>query len=147
LKKTVLVLAAAIILLGTIVVIRTSKLGTKQGEVTPVQGVEVDPTVLAERLGEALRIPTVSPEDPTKTNGEAFLQLRQLFEENYPNVHSSLMREVVSDYSLLFTWPGRDKSLRPIILMAHMDAVRVDPVTETEWTRPPFSGAVVRGHS
>ncbi len=144
-KKSVLVLAIALILLGTLVVVRTAQFGTQQSEIAPVQGIEVDPAVLAERLGQALRIPTVSAQDPTKTNGDTFLALRRLFEKNYPRVHASLVREVVSDYSLLFTWPGKDQSLKPIILMAHMDAVRVDPVTESEWTHPPFSGAIADG--
>ena len=118
---------------------------TQQSEIEPVQGIEVDPAVLAERLGQALRIPTVSAQDPTKTNGDTFRALRRLFERNYPRVHTSLVREVVSDHSLLFTWPGKEQSLKPIILMAHMDAVRVDPVTGSEWTHPPFSGAIADG--
>jgi carboxypeptidase PM20D1 len=92
-----------------------------------------------------LRIPTVSHEDPTQTNGETFLELRRLFEKNYPLVHARLKREIISDYSMLFTWAGEDDSLQPMILVGHMDAVRVDPVTESEWTQPPFSGAVTDG--
>ncbi len=83
-KKSVLVLVTAIILLGTVVVVRTAQVGTQQSEIAPVQGIEVDPAVLAERLGQALRIPTVSAQDPTKTNGDTFLALRRLFEKNYP---------------------------------------------------------------
>lgn len=144
-KKIILVFVAALVLLVTVAVVRTARLEATPESIETVQDIEVDSVVLAERLGQALRVPTVSHEDPTRTNGEVFLELRRLFEKNYPLVHANLKREVVSDYSLLFTWPGQDESLRPIILMGHMDAVRIDPVTENEWTHPPFSGAVAEG--
>lgn len=44
----------------------------------------------------------------------------------FPRAHAALAREVVSAYSLLCTWQGRDESLAPALLMAHQDVVLVD---------------------
>jgi carboxypeptidase PM20D1 len=63
----------------------------------------------------------------------------------FPRVHSTLTREVVAGYSLLYTWPGKDPKLAPILLMSHQDVVPVEPGTEKGWTHPAFSGDVADG--
>jgi carboxypeptidase PM20D1 len=63
----------------------------------------------------------------------------------YPEVHSSLKREIVNAYSLLYTWEGRDTSLKPILISAHIDVVPVEPGTEDDWDYPPFSGEIADG--
>ena len=60
-------------------------------------------------------------------------------------MHAGLRREVVGGYSLLYTWPGADPRLPPVLLMGHMDVVPVEPGTEARWARPPFSGALQGG--
>ena len=37
-----------------------------------------------------------------------------------------------------------DPSAKPILLMAHMDVVPVEPGTESSWTHGPFSGDVAK---
>src|SRR5439155_10228031 len=58
----------------------------------------------------------------------------------------ALKREIISDYSLLYTWQGQDLSLEPVILLAHMDVVPVQPGSERTWTQPPFDGVVWNGY-
>ena len=96
------------------------------------------------RLSEALRIPTVSI---TETHGdpEAFRRLHALLEGSFPRVHETLERSTVNEHSLVFRWAGSDPTLKPILLLAHMDVVPVEPGTEGDWGQPPFSGAVVDG--
>ncbi len=62
-----------------------------------------------------------------------------------PLAHASLERELIGAGSLLYTWPGSDPSLSPLVLMGHLDVVPVDPGTEGEWTHPPFEGVVSDG--
>jgi carboxypeptidase PM20D1 len=61
-------------------------------------------------------------------------------------VHATLTREIVNDYSLLYTWKGTDTNLKPILLLAHMDVVPVDSGTENKWTHPPFAGRISDGY-
>lgn len=57
----------------------------------------------------------------------------------YPKLHSTsfVKRELVANYSLLYTIKGSDASLKPYMLCAHLDVV---PVELDKWTVPPFDG-------
>jgi carboxypeptidase PM20D1 len=54
--------------------------------------------------------------------------------------------EIVADYSLLYTLPGSDTSLPPILLLAHQDVVPVEAGTEDDWEAPPFAGEILDGY-
>lgn len=108
--------------------------------------VEVDGQSVAERLGLAVQLKTISFHDPKKVDGNAFLGLHRLFQTLYPQVHAKLTREIINDYSLLFTWEGKDPSLKPIMLTSHLDVVPADESEEGGWTHPPFSGEVADGY-
>lgn len=99
----------------------------------------------AERLGEAIRFPTVSRGDPASTDLAAFRGLHDWLTRTYPGVHANLDRQVVDDLALLYTWTGEDTSLPPVLLAAHLDVVPVDERGEADWPHPPFSGAVADG--
>ncbi len=99
-----------------------------------------------ERLAAALRFPTVSHQDPGRFDPEPFQALHAFLEESFPRVHSALRREVVADYSLLYTWQGSDPSLQPLLLTAHLDVVPVPEGTEDSWEQPPWSGVIVDDH-
>ena len=69
-----------------------------------------------------------------------------------PAKHASLKRprgtvaaRSSMSHSLLFTWKGTDETAKPMLLMAHMDVVPVEPGTESSWTHGPFSGDVADG--
>lgn len=94
-------------------------------------------------LRQAVRLKTISHEDETKVDVEAFLALHRLLEEQYPLVHTHLERELISDLSLLYTWPGSDPDARSMIVMAHQDVV--DAPEPESWEHPPFSGAEAGG--
>ena len=110
-----------------------------------VEALETDPVqadVIAEHLAAALRLQTVSDLDRSRINLAAFCTLHDLLEQLYPRVHAVLERELVNEYSLLYTWKGRAPELAPVMLLAHQDVVPVDPDTREEWTHPPFDGMV-----
>jgi len=99
----------------------------------------------AERLSEAIRFETISWGEAERLDREAFLGLHALLERSFPRVHASLRREVVNEYSLLYTWPGKDPSQKPILLTDHFDVVPVVEETLGEWEHPPFDGAIADG--
>lgn len=105
----------------------------------------VDPAIVAERLAAAVRIESISPHPDHPERTEAMRALHRHLRETYPRVHQTLEREVVGELSLLYRWPGSDPEAEPILLIAHMDVVPVEPGTEADWTRPPFSGDIVDG--
>jgi len=98
-----------------------------------------------ERLAAALRIPTVSPQRPEDFDPAPFLAFHRYLEATYPQAHRVLEREVVADYSLLYTWRGSDPALAPVLLTAHIDVVPIVESSRERWEHPPFAGDVADG--
>ncbi len=101
--------------------------------------VSIEPQAAARRLAEAIRIRTISYEDPAKIDDKAFERLHALLEESFPLLHERLERQVVADLSLIYTWAGADPSLPAVMLTAHQDVV---PADASDWTQPPFDGVI-----
>lgn len=143
-KKLALALLAAVVLLLAVMLVRTARFGEVQGSV-PAAAAFTAPAGAVERLAEAIRIPTVSPQDSAQVDTAAFAAFHAFLRQRYPRAHAALRRETIGRYSLLYTWPGTDPSLPPLVLMGHMDVVPVEPGTEARWSQPPFSGAMAGG--
>ncbi|KAK0533437.1 hypothetical protein OC842_002978 [Tilletia horrida] len=103
----------------------------------------------ASRLSGAVQVDTSVQDEypPFDENPQLwkglFDPLADYFERTFPLTHahdSPVTREKVGGVGLLYTWPGSDKSLKPLILAAHQDVVPVDPQTVDQWIHPPFSG-------
>ena len=144
-KKVFLALLAAFVLLLAVVLVRTARFGEAQDPV-PEAAAYTAPAGAAARLAEAIRIPTVSHEDSARFDAAAFAAFHDLLRTRFPRARAALRREVVSGYSLLYTWPGSDPRLPPLLLMGHVDVVPVEAGTEARWAQPPFSGAVRGGY-
>src|SRR5688572_24983906 len=102
-------------------------------------------SITAERFTTALTFPTISTQDSATFDPAPFTELHTWIEDAFPNVTRRLTREIVANYSLLYTWTGSDTTLDPILLMGHLDVVPVEPGTESRWTHPPFAGVVADG--
>lgn len=98
-----------------------------------------------ERLGEAVRIKTVSFQDRSQIDYGEFDRFHQFLRASYPRVFAELQVETVNTYSLLLRWPGSDPALQPVLFTAHMDVVPVEPGTEADWQHPAFDGVVADG--
>ena len=123
-----------------IVLFRAALITSRQITIEPVEPVSIDASQAAERLAGAIRHKTISYQDHSQGDKTEFLRLHQYLKQVFPRVHATLTREVVSDYSLLYTWKGSSKALNPIVLMAHMDVVPVGGAEESSWIHPPFEG-------
>lgn len=145
-KKLLSILGLALLILIAVVLVRTATVQSRQISAEPVTDMPVVAQAAAARLAGAIRFPTVSHEEGGVVEREAFLGLHQYLAQTFPRVHRTLTREVVADYSLLYTWKGRNPSLPPILLMSHLDVVPVEPGTERSWTHPPFSGQIADGY-
>lgn len=100
---------------------------------------------MAERLSKAVQFQTVSYDEGEKFNKKVFTNFQTYLKRSFPKVHGSLKREIVGDYSLLYTWKGKDDTERPVLLAAHMDVVPAEPEPGKNWIYPPFQGRIADG--
>ncbi len=146
-KRAMIGIAAAIVAIGAVAVVRTLMLQQPARGIPAAAPISVDARAVAQHLGAAVRFKTVSygagaHEDEKDAALDA---LRTWMADTYPNFHKAAKREIVGK-SLLFTWKGKNPRLTPILLMAHMDVVPVVPGTERSWSHAPFSGDMAGGY-
>jgi carboxypeptidase PM20D1 len=141
-KKAIIVMILIITILFSFMMVNTARFTSKQIEVAPSTRVEADLKQAANNLSQAIQLKTISTQDKGKFDPSVFKTFHQFLENTFPKIHSHLHKQVINDYSLIYTWKGSDDNLKPIILMAHMDVVPVETDTETEWTYPPFEGRI-----
>jgi len=146
LKQFGKLIAALFLLLLLIILVNTFRISRKP--TSDVAALPAPPNLdaAAHRLAQAIRIPTVSYDTARPDSEGHFLELHKLLEISFPLTHANLKKEVVADYSLLYTWQGSDATLDPILLVAHMDVVPVENTSEAKWSHPPFSGDIADGY-
>jgi carboxypeptidase PM20D1 len=146
LRRLLLALLAAFSLLAAIVAFRTvtyhgpMTAGPNAVELAPATGVNA--ARAAQNLAAAIRIRTISHQDPHENEPAEWDRLHAWLQSTYPAAHAAMTRELVAGHTLVYTWAGKDPSLAPILLMAHQDVVPVTAGTEGDWTHPPFDGVV-----
>jgi Gly-Xaa carboxypeptidase len=98
------------------------------------------------RLSKAVQIRTESyddmPLDPTDERWNKFSAFDDMLQNEFPRVYDALDHQMVNTHGHLYTWKGKDESLQPILLMAHIDTVPVLQDTLGLWRYPPFEGTV-----
>lgn len=143
-KKVILLLGAVLVLFAGLTIVLTARYESEHVAVDPVLNVAI-PEAAAERLAGALRIRTISSEDPAAFEPAPFGALHDYLRSVFPRVHARLRREPVAAHSLLYEWPGSDRSLKPILLLGHLDVVPVEGATRGEWEYDPFGGRIADG--
>jgi carboxypeptidase PM20D1 len=144
-RRILLVLLITLGLLILTVAINTSVKQSRQVEVAPVALVQVNREAAAERPATAVRIRTITYDDRPNASAAEFQKLHAHLQQSFPLAHKAMKRELVADYSLLYTWPGSDPGAKPIMLMAHQDVVPIAEGTEARWSVDPFAGTVRDG--
>ena len=146
-KKILLGAAAAFLGVIVIMVLRANTV-FEDVQLAPAEGlaqVTLDEDAVVDRMAGAIRFRTVSHDDRSNFDADTFLAFHDYLRESFPLVHERAELTLINDYSLLFHIAGSDPSLKPVMLMGHMDVVPVDDVTLAEWTHDPFSGEVIDG--
>lgn len=139
----VLTLAVCVILIA---LIRTFISRPERVSVPPLCARALDKAAVAERLGGAIRIPSVCFDQIEERDYSQWTHIREYLAKTYPLMHQSMELEVLGGYALLYRWRGKKPEKKPILLMAHMDVVPVAEGTLGEWKYPPFSGKVADGY-
>ncbi|MCI0411931.1 M20 family peptidase [bacterium] len=138
--RTFLILFA---LLFIVLLARTFLVKSRQLQVPAVEKIALNSDLLVNHFVGALKIQTISYDEPSRLNHAEFKRFHDYLREIFPLAHSQLSVESVSQYSLLFRWEGADASLAPVVVMAHFDVV---PVEDTPWKHPPFGGQIAGGY-
>ncbi len=138
-------IVAGLVAVACVVMFRAVAFSSRQVQAIPANGMSLDTNALAGRLARALQFQTISYEDRAQFDKEAFVSFQKFLEQSFPKVHAAMKKEIVGDYSLLYTWKGRDDKELPILLAAHMDVVPAEAEQGSKWTYPPFQGRIADG--
>ena len=145
-KILIKALLAVLIAIIITMLVKTIFFTSKQVKAEPADEFSLDAKSVVRHLSDAIQIPTISFENEADFKGADFLKFHKYLERTYPRLHKTLKKEIINSYSLLYTWPGIDKNLRPIILLAHMDVVPVEEKSISQWTHSPFAGNIADGY-
>ena len=143
-KKLLLGIAAAIVALVAIMIVRANMV-FEDVQLAPAEGlpqVTLDEGKVVERFAGAIRIRTISHDDRSNFDADAFLAFHEYLRQSFPLTHERADITVIIGYSLLFRIAGSDPALKQVLFTGHMDVVPVDDVTMGEWTHDPFAGTV-----
>lgn len=140
-KRLLLFLFVAIVVLAVIVLIKTAKYNGNIPEQTAMQEPVISDSAIT-HMSEAVQIKTISYADSLPVDTAEYLRFRAFMESAYPLVNEKLPRQIFNEFSYLYKWEGTNKSLPPYVIMAHIDVVPVEEATINKWTVAPFSGAI-----
>lgn len=104
--------------------------------------VVVDQEKVIANFSKAIQIATISRDYPAPVLPEPFLAFHQHLQDSFPKVHQLAERKIINEYSLIYKFQGSDSTLKPALLMGHMDVVPVDQETKDKWTHDAFAGVV-----
>ena len=135
------ILLSIVLILLIIVLVRTFTFSSKQLEVAAIDRIEI-PDRAKDHLAEAIRIKTISNENPADFDSAAFYAFRNYLKETYPLSDSLLTTTYINTFSMIMEWKGSDASLNPIIMMGHLDVVPVADEDVARWSAEPFGGEI-----
>jgi len=139
------ILAFAFCALTVTLLINTYRLPSKQmNGVAAVEKLVIQDTVV-QHLAQAIQFRTVSNADLSLIDSAQFEKFIAFLAKTYPLVHAKLQLERVNSYALLYSWKGKNESLKPALLMGHYDVVPVIQGTERLWKHKPFAGEIADG--
>lgn len=143
-KKILLVVLALILVVAGYILYNTFTFPSKQITVEPAPESVIPPTA-KEHLAKALSIRTISHENPQDFDSAAFYQFREFVKNTYPLTDSLLKVTYINEFSMIYQWQGSDPSLKPVILMGHLDVVPVAAENLKKWSVDPFAGIIKEG--
>jgi acetylornithine deacetylase/succinyl-diaminopimelate desuccinylase-like protein len=147
-RNSLLLAIAAIIILAAVLAFNVVSHSSRQMQVAAVPRAAVDAQAAATRLAEAIRFKTISSYEKPDQHAEALRGMQAHIEKSFPAFHAAAKREIVADYSLLYSWEGSDPNTsnpkaQPIALLAHQDVVPVAPAGDKDNVLPGNAAASV----
>ncbi len=140
-KKILLVLLAAMMILAAVVFINNAKYNGSIPSKPVITPLAISDSAI-QHMSEAVQIKTISYADSLPVDTTEYLRFRAFIDRAYPLIRQKLPRQVFNQFSYLYKWEGNNKNLAPYVIMAHSDVVPVEAATLNKWTFDPFSGAI-----
>lgn len=138
-KEFFIVLGVVLLLLIIVILVRALTFNDKI--ITKADKLEIkEKDDVVKKLGELIRIKTISYEDKGKIDFTTFQTYIDKVKELYPLVFSKCEFTQTKEYAIKLKLKGKSDK-EPTVLMAHYDVV---PVTDG-WKHDPFLGEVVDG--
>lgn len=134
--------AAAFCALIIFMIVRTALHKPHLIETRSFEPIKVDKERIAQKLSEAVQIPTVTVTEQSN-DYSVFSRYREYLEAAFPLFHIRAKRTIINENGLIYVISGSDKSLLPACFLAHQDVV---PAPSEGWEVPPFSGAIKDGY-
>src|SRR5688500_13117329 len=128
-RRLFLMITLGLMVLSSVLLLRTLTMTSRQITVPPVPSIQIAAKFAAARLAQALPFRTISYQDRSQFSRDAFSGLHQYLVKTFPETHRALQRELINDYSVLYTWVGTEPALPPILLLGHLDVVPVEAGT------------------
>jgi carboxypeptidase PM20D1 len=138
-KRILSLLVWLIVMLLIIIIIKTLLFKSLQIQVEKAEVSKFGNRSVA-HLSDAIKFATVSYSTTSPIDTAAFKGFIGYIAQTYPLINTKLTKEVFNNFSLLYTWKGKNPSLKPVILMAHFDVV--PPGDTMSWEKKPFSGEI-----
>ncbi len=113
-----------------------------QIQTTLIEHSGIDSDKALQDLSGALQFKTISYSDSAATETPTFLKLFDYMDKTYPLVSSNLKPERINNLALLYTWPGKNPDLAPVLLLSHTDVVPADTTSASRWSENPFDGTI-----
>lgn len=129
------------LLLVVLLLFNTLTYKSRQIQLEAISPVSIENSCI-QHLSEAVKVKTVSFDEPSLVDSAAFNQLINFLEKTYPLADSILDKKRINGFSLLYKWEGTNAALKPIVLMGHMDVVPVTDEESKKWDFNPFSGDI-----
>jgi hypothetical protein len=102
--NSIVILGLGLALLITTLLTRTILLTSKQVQVEGrPSNVSIDRNEAARRLSHAIQFKTISHSDEIQFDKAAFIDFQNYIEQAFPLVHAQLTKEIINQYSLLYT--------------------------------------------
>ena len=139
------VLGLGLLVLIGVVVFNTVQYAPVTHESKQIDLPDVDAASVAARLGQAIRLKTISTASGMTDRPPAFQEFVDWLVATYPAANAGMERVMIGGLTPLYRWQGADDALSPILLTAHYDVVPVAESGLGDWQQPPFSGAIADG--
>lgn len=141
-KKVALLLLSLVVLLVAYVLIQTFTFKSQQLEVAVIDKLQIEDNSVT-NLQRALRLKTISFEDPAEFDSSQFHLFNTFLKDEYPLSDSLLNHRIFNEFSHLYEWRGSNTELKPIVLMGHIDVVPI--ASPDKWSVEPFGAEIKDG--
>jgi carboxypeptidase PM20D1 len=141
LKKLVALIGILFVILIAYLSFNALNFESKQIKVAALDAPQIDKAAI-QNFSKALQIKTVSPENLADFDSLEFQKFTTFVSETYPLMDSLLEKKMLNSFSHLYHWKGTHPSLKPVVMMGHLDVVPVIEKNLPEWKVAPFGGEI-----